>query len=541
MPAMVDQNSLLSPPHQAVMRHHYLGCALHFLLVTAGAVEIAGQFTDNAVLQRDKLAPIWGTGTRGEKVDVRFADQAMSTEVDGNGRWRVTLKEMPASKEGRTLEVIGSISGIATAKNILVGEVWLCSGQSNMELKVREILNAKDEVAAAAWPLIRHLGVPHEHAARPQPAMSGTWKVCAPDTVGSMTAFGYFFAREISRTVDVPVGLVEADWGGTRIEPWITPDGFRSAPELAALNKQVDAWDITTAEGNRAWNDYIGQVKQWLPAAEAAVAARQTAPEVPQAPFPENYVQAPTRLYNGMIHPLAPMALRGVLWYQGESNGSEGESYGSKFRALIHGWRKLFEQADLPFYWVQLANYRGPSDPDKPWIGDGWTGVREAQFKALAMPHTGMATIIDIGEINDIHPKNKQDVGKRLALWALSQDYGRSVVKSGPLYREHVIEGAAIRLRFDHVGSGLMIGEKKGLAPTVEVKGGRLAWFAIAGEDKVWRKAEARIDGDSVVVSAPDVAKPAAVRYAFAMSPLGCNLYNREGLPASPFRTDDWR
>jgi len=239
-----------------------------------------------------------------------------------------------------------------------------------------------------------------------------------------------------------------------------------------------------------------------------------------------------------MVHPLEPFAMRGAIWYQGESNGGEGESYYHKTKALVNGWRELFNP-ELAFYWVQLADFRQPND--NPAGGDGWAKIREAQRKALTIPHTGMAVITDIGEANDIHPRNKQDVGWRLAQWALHQTYDRKdLVPSGPLYKCCKVEKDAIRITFDNVGSGLMVGEKTGLEPSKEVSDGQLKRFAIAGADKQWHWAEATIDGDTVVVKCPDVPEPVAVRYAYTMNPAGSNLYNKEGIPASPFRTDDW-
>ena len=244
-------------------------------------------------------------------------------------------------------------------------------------------------------------------------------------------------------------------------------------------------------------------------------------------------------LYNGMINPVVPYGIKGAIWYQGESNGGEGDSYYHKMRALIGGWRKVWNQGDFPFYHVQLANWQKPND--NPAGGDGWAKVRMAQLQSLQIPNTGMAVSIDIGDAADIHPKNKFDVGERLALWALRDNYGKKdLVVSGPLYKSMKVDGNKIRVSFDHAGSGLMVGKKDGRNPTVEDKGGKLKRFAIAGEDKKWVWADAVIDGAAVVVSSPDVAKPVAVRYAFTMNPEGCNLYNKEGLPASPFRTDEW-
>jgi sialate O-acetylesterase len=248
----------------------------------------------------------------------------------------------------------------------------------------------------------------------------------------------------------------------------------------------------------------------------------------------------PTAIYHSMVYPLAPYGIRGAIWYQGESNGGEGVEYFHKMRALIEGWRAVWNQGEFPvyFYFVQLANWQNPNDD--PAGGDGWARIREAQRQTLTIPHTGMAVITDIGEAGDIHPRNKQDVGKRLARWALRDVCGKELVVSGPLYREMKIEDGRIRLFFDHVGGGMIVGKKSGLEPTRAVENGRLERFAIAGADRKWHWADAMIDGETVVVRSDDVREPVAVRYAYSMNPAGANLYNREGLPASPFRTDDW-
>lgn len=363
--------------------------------------------------------------------------------------------------------------------------------------------------------------------------------VCSPKSVRGFTAAGYFFAKEIFKTLDVPVGLISSNWGGTRVEPWTSPVGFRDVPELKALSMRVDSWDSATEIGRGKYTEFIAKMKEWIPEAEKALAEKKAAPHLPALPQPGASHQEATKLYNGMIAPLIPYAIRGALWYQGESNGGEGISYFHKKKALINGWRKLWKQGDFPFYYVQLANFRR-SNPNNPKGGDGWARVREAQTKCLEIPNTGMAVIIDIGDARNIHPKNKQDVGKRLAQWALAKDYNKDVVFSGPIYKSHTVEGDKIRVMFDYVGGGLIVGEKEGLEPVKECKDKKLTWFAIAGADKKWYWADAVIDGDTVVVSSEKVKNPVAVRYAYTYNPEGCNLYNKAGLPASPFRTDDW-
>jgi sialate O-acetylesterase len=293
----------------------------------------------------------------------------------------------------------------------------------------------------------------------------------------------------------VPVGLIGSCWGGTRIEPWTPREAFDSLPELAS-------------------------------------------PEALNAPVTNKSL--PTVIYNAKIHPLIPYAMRGVIWYQGEQNADDPRAiYDQQMRALIGGWRRAWAQGDFPFYFVQLANWS--RDRNVPAGGEPWAVLRACQFKALAITNTGMAVTIDIGDAQDIHPRNKFDVGERLARWALARDYGRTnLVVSGPLYRGMQIEDHRIRLSFDYTGGGLMVGAKTGREPTREVPGGTLKRFAVAGEDKKWVWAEAVIDGDTVCVASPAVPKPVAVRYAYSSNPEGCNLYNRDGLPASPFRTDTW-
>lgn len=471
--------------------------ALAMTATAYGDVKLASIFGDSMVLQRDLPVPVWGWAEAGEKVTVSFADQTQQTTADPNGRWQVKLEPLTAAAKGQALKVTGN--NAIELNDVLVGEVWICSGQSNMEWSVNASLNGKEEAAAADHPMIRMFNV-EGHLTSPvaKDTCPGQWKVCQPNTVGGFSAVGYFFGRRLQSELGVPVGLVGSNWGGTRIEPWTSPSGFRSVPELKEIADQVDAYDESTKVQGRS----------------------------------------PSAIYNAMVHPLAPFAMRGGIWYQGESNGNEGESYYHKKQALVNSWREIF-QPDLAFYWVQLANWKAPTDD--PAGGDGWAKIREAQRKALNIDHTGMAVIIDIGEAGDIHPRNKQDVGSRLAQWALHQTYGREdVVPSGPLYKSHRVDGNSIRVSFDHVGDGLMVGVKEGLQPTAEDTDGKLQRFAVAGADKQWHWAEATIDGDDVVVSSPQVSEPVAVRYAYSMNPAGANLYNREGLPASPFRTDDW-
>ena len=522
-------------------------CCLLLLVfaVSSGAtqaeVRLPRILSSGMLLQRGLDVPIWGWAAPGESVSVSFAGQTATTKASPNGTWQVRLKSLDASSEGRTLIIDGTNK--IELSDVLVGDVWICSGQSNMEWSTRSSLNPEAEVAAADFPAIRLFDVPG-HTTSPlakNDVPGGNWQKCSPGSVANFSAVGYFFGRHFHRETGVPVSLIGTNLGGTRIEPWTPPVGFRSVAELKNLSQQVDQFDPSTEAGATTWLKHFSAVEEWAAAAKGAVKSGQPIPAAPATPGFNDGGQ-PTAIYNSMVHGLAPYGVRVAIWYQGESNGSEGVEYFHKMQALIRGWRSVWNQGDdfpLYFYFVQLADFQQPND--NPAGGDGWARLREAQLHSLTIPHTGMAVITDIGQANDIHPRNKQDVGERLARWALRDVAKKDVVVSGPLYRSMKVDGASIRVSFDHVGGGLIVGERKnGLEPTPEVKDGSLKHFAIAGEDRVWHWATAVINGDSVVVSSDKVLNPVAVRYGYTMNPVGANLYNKEGLPASPFRTDEW-
>lgn len=487
-------------------------------------VKLPAIFTDNLVLQRDMPVPIWGWAADGEKVTVTLGTQTKTAmPAAPSGKWTVKLDAMRAGGPC-TLTVAGK--NTITLKNVLIGEVWVCSGQSNMQMSVHGVINAKEEIAAANYPKIRLASVPTRGSQTPQEDFQGKWVECSPATVGGFSAAGYFFGRELSKSLGVPIGLINTSYGGSSCEAWVKRSVLEADPQykpmLDRYAKMISDYDPVKAKAV-----YEKQRAAWKVAVEKAKAAGRKAPNPPRLQGdPRTGNHAPANLYNAMLTPVLPYGMRGAIWYQGESNAGRAYQYRTLFPTMIENWRADWHQGDFPFYFVQLANFMA----EKPEPGESaWAELREAQSMTLKLPNTGQAVIIDIGEAQDIHPKNKQDVGKRLALWALAKTYGKDVVYSGPTYKSMEKKGDRIVLRFDDVDGGL------------EAKDGEaLKGFAIAGEDKKFVWADAKIVGDTVVVASPKVKAPAAVRYAWADNPV-CNLYNKAGLPACPFRTDDWK
>lgn len=518
------------------MKHYWL---LVIAFVAAGSypaqadVRLPHLFSDHMLLQRELPNAIWGWAEPGEKVTVGIAGQTASATTGPDGQWQVRLQPVPA---GGPYELTVTGQNTITLTDVAVGDVWICAGQSNMEFGLGSADNQTNVIPAATNTLIRLLT--DKGPASPDPTLdvSTNWVVCSPQTAGAASAVGYFFGKRIVAETGVPIGLINCAWGGTAIEPWTVPAGLRAVPELASV---LQDYDSRWTSYNTALGKYVDVAANWV---EAARAARKSGAPIPALPAPPAHPVAGLSLsaiYNGRVAPLTRYGIKGVLWYQGEANGQDGDSYYHKMRALIGGWRTVWNQGEFPFYYVQLANYQQATD--NPAGGDGWAALRMAQFKALQIPHTGMALAIDVGDAKDIHPRNKEDVGNRLALWALKNDYGqKELVCSGPLYKGITIEDNKVRISFDSVGRGLMVGKKQGHGPATEDLEGKLRRFAIAGEDKHWVWGDAVIDGATVVVSSPVVLRPVAVRYAYSMNPDGCNLYNQDGLPASPFRTDSW-
>ena len=623
-------------------------------------LKVANIFGDHMVLQRNKPITIWGWNTPGENVIVNFNGQSYATVTNADGSWKTSLKAL-AEGGPLTMEIKDADENI-TFSDILMGEVWLCSGQSNMEFKVNSVIDAQKELASANFPEIRHIEIPKATEFTPQKEFDDReWKVCSPETVGGFTAVGYFFARKLTQELGVPVGLVHSSWGGSHVETWISKDAMlgsdvlrdyaRTMPgDWVESGKKMEKKTIAFFHGKEDFDvsklieaDYlklgydfsdwksINPMYQWdwkgVPSFRGAVyiekeidLSADEANGVTELNFgrctgdmsfyvngrlvhagyhedpihfkipsgvwkagknvllvkfspnkkPEGWAvglygernnynlkagektiqlmendwkarpswESPrtytgwmnnegSLLYNAMISPLIPLGIRGALWYQGESNAGRAHDYRKAFPLMINDWRKKWGE-EFPFYWVQLASF-GPFNDSN--TGSAWAELREAQSMTLALPNTGEALTIDIGNPADIHPRNKQDVGLRLALNALKNTYEKDIVGSGPRYKSMKIKGNKIILSFDHTGSGLMTTSKYG----------NLEGFEIAGADQKFYFAKSEITGNSVVVWSPDVKSPKAVRYGWSDSPVDANLYNKEGLPASPFRTDTWK
>jgi sialate O-acetylesterase len=490
----------------------------------AADFRLAAPISDHMVLQRGKPVAVWGFADAGEKVTVTFAGQTKDAVAGSDGKWTVRLDALEASAEPRSLVAAGSGSRKAEATDVLVGEVWLGSGQSNMAMTVQSSNDFEKEKAAANFPLIRHYKESSGPADRPQAEGKGAWSVCSPENVGGFSATLYFFGREIHRELGVPVGIVNTSVGGTPIEAWVSAETQSSDPETKAVY-DARLKDHVSFDEAGAGDLFKKQTERWkAAAAKAKKEGKEFDARAPKNPLAMRRLKGgPAHLYNGKVVNLAPYTLRGMLWYQGEGNAQSPEAaelYVKQLSQLVTSWRTLW-QDEVPFAWVQLPNYRNSE-------AEGWPRMRESMMKVLALPKTGMAITIDVGDPKDIHPKNKQAVGQRLAFWALGTVYDRKVAAiSGPLPAGHTVSGSAITVSFKH-GEGLKT--RDGSAPR---------GFLIAGADKAWKPAVARIEGDKVVVSSAEVAAPVAVRYAWRENP-DCNLVNGAGLPATTFRTDDW-
>jgi sialate O-acetylesterase len=483
----------------------------------AQALKVPAIIGSNMVLQRDVPVPIWGFAPAGEQVSVKFQGQTKQATTDAGGKWMVKLDPL---KPGEPSEMTIAGKTTVSLQNVLVGEVWLCSGQSNMEWTLRNSQHAEKFSAEAQYPSIRLFTVKKRNTDEPVSELEGKWVECTPEQALNFSAVGFHFGRELHQTLGVPVGLINSSWGGTPVEAWTARRFLEKDPEQRRL---LDEYPKRLQEYNQRKAAFDKAMAEYNVLAARAKQEGTPAPQPPgNAPW---FSPGPAQLYNGMIAPLVTYAIKGAIWYQGESNAGNAIGYQRQFPAMIKNWREDWGY-DFPFLFVQLANFMDRKDQPEE---SAWAELREAQLMTLSLPKTGMAVIIDIGEAKDIHPKNKQDVGHRLALSAQKVAYNKDVVHSGPIFDSMKIDGDKVRLTFKHTGAGL--GAKDG---------DTLKGFAVAGSDKKFAWADATIDGNTIVVSSKDVPNPVAVRYAWGNNP-EANLYNKEGLPASPFRTDDWK
>jgi len=479
-------------------------------------VKLPAIFGNHMVLQRDATVPVWGWAEPGEKVTVAIAGQKVSATADESGKWQVRLQPIEAGGEPLTMTVQGTNTIALT--DILIGEVWIGSGQSNMQWAVTRSVNHQKEIAAAEYPKIRLFRVASVVATQPARDTRGKWQACSPKTVPGFSAVAYYFGRHVHKELGVPVGLIQSAWGGTPAESWTPRPAVEADPALKPI---LDRWNETLEKLPKQQEQFKRRMAQWKTQAAAARAAGKRPPRRPNGPIGPKHPHSLSGLYNGMIAPVVPYGIRGAIWYQGESNARRANEYRALFGVMIGSWREAWGQGDFPFLFVQLANWLARGDR----TGMTWAELREAQLQTLGLPNTGMAVTIDIGNPTDIHPRNKQDVGKRLALAALANVYGKDVVYSGPIYESMKVEGEKVRLRFKHLGGGLV------------AKGSELKGFTISADGKQFVPATATIDGDTVLVGAEGIAKPVAVRYGWSNNP-ACNLYNKANLPASPFRTN---
>ncbi|MCF7730652.1 MAG: sialate O-acetylesterase [Akkermansiaceae bacterium] len=596
--------AIIAAPLLAAAAPALCGLLVGCLAGTAHAeVRLPTIFSDHMVVQRELPVPVWGWADPGEKITVNFGGQNVACVAGKDGGWAVRLRPMNANASPQ--ELIVSAGNTIKLTDVMVGDVWMVSGQSNAAFGLGGC-KAPGDISSADFPLIRFSGCWEHFANTPQKDGGAPWQVMSPATAAACSAMGFYFARKVQPEAGVPIGLLTCAVGGTDIENWMSPEAIHEDPGNAEVSKSVKdtiaewerelpsskatpgqrpayypvdqpigldltvAWLAEVRGALKSFNTPLDpaflEFEAWVDAARTALNKKETVPiqpelqavgtwllgtsltdrlkRIPVLPYPIDRHSVgghgwfrTQSLYNGMIHPFIPIQIRGMLWYQGE--GANGVPYFNRMRALIQTMRKE-KGRDFPVYLVQLPNWESATDNPEGDPLHKWPGIRELMLKCLQIPKTGVVVTIDVGDSGDLHPVNKKDVGERLALWALAKDYGKDNVFSGPLFKEVKIGQGEVRLSFAHTGSGLMVGRKDGVNPATEDPEGTLKRFAIAGGDRKWFWATARIDGSEVVVSSPEVPKPVAVRYAFSMNPEGCNLYNKEGLPASPFRTDSW-
>ncbi len=488
-----------------------LFCATFSLQSFADAA-LPALLADHMVLQRGLPVHIWGNAEPGESVAVTFRGETKTATTDDLGRWSIYLS--PGDAGGPFSLVVKAINTI-TLSDVLVGDVWVASGQSNMELPLTRNENSAAEIAAAKYPRIRLFQVKKSTAEYPMEDVEAkSWAACTPETVADSSAAAYFFAREIQQRTGVPIGLIESYWGGSAAESWTSLKALAAdaalMPVFAVRAKQVDNHAADLREVAKEEREYV----------KAAEQAKAEGKPDPGRRWRGPFEWSPGSLYNAMVAPLTPYAIRGVIWYQGESNGGKDRAflYARLFQTMIRDWRRAWNEGDFPFLYVQIAPWNGAADGE-------WQVVRDAQRQTLALRNTGMAVIVDVGDPDNLHPTDKQDVGARLALAARAIAYGERIEYSGPLFRQFTHEEHGLRIWFDH-GNGLV------------AKGGELKGFEVAGSDGKYSPAEAKLDGATVLLSSPTLPDPVSVRYGWSAAPDG-NLFNREGLPASPFQSGE--
>jgi sialate O-acetylesterase len=487
-----------------------------FLSIKAVAeVKLPEIFNDNMVLQREIKVPIWGWAEPGEKVAVEIAGQKVETVADKDGKWKLKLEPL---KAGTNLEMVVTGKNTIKFKNVAVGEVWICSGQSNMEWPLSRADNGREEIKNADYPEIRLCNIPTVIKGTPSDKIKCKWDICKGWNAGRFSAVGYFFGRGLYKELKIPIGLIGTNLSGSRIEPWTPPVGFASKPELKDISEQIKKADENYLENLKQTISTISEKQKWLENAEKEAKKGKRLPELPEWPVHQlsTNKQFPTALYNCMIHPIVPYAIRGAIWYQGESNMNDGEKYITKMEALVGGWRKIWSEGDFPFYYVQISPYSRNSGHPVFW---------EAQNKAWKIiSNSGMVVITDLGK--NLHPTNKQDVGKRLAIMALAKTYKKDIpVYQGPQYKGMKVEGKQICLEFDNAPNGL-----------ASRNGKPLIWFEIAGKDGKFLPATAKIDGSKVLLSNEKITKPTQARFAWS-GDAEPNFMNKEGFSCSAFRT----
>lgn len=479
---------------------------------------------DHMVLQQKQVNPLWGWDAPGTEVTVQFGAQTKTAKAGSDGKWTVKLDPLDANAVPANLVIRGSST--VNVADVLVGEVWMCSGQSNMGFDVNGDWNAEVETLASNHPNLRLISVPQVGTQELQDDFKGQWAASTPESCKNFSAVGFFYGRFLHEILGVPVGLIDNSWGGSAAEAWVRRDTIEGDPRFAAL---MEGWRKREADLNseESLKGYEEALAKWEADSAAAAKAGERPPRRPQNPkqiLSGN--QRPGNIFAGVVHPTLTYGIKGVIWYQGESNAGRAWEYAQLFPFMIEQWRKEWGQGDFPFYWVQLADYMAEkSEPGE----SAWAELRASQTKTLELPNTGEAVIIDLGEANDIHPKNKYDVAARLVRWALAKNYGKTMEPQSPTFKSHQVDGNKLVLHFEHTGGGLR---------TVDVN--EVSGFAICGEDRKWVWADAKIvENDTIALSSANVPNPVAARYAWADNPV-CNVYARNGLPLTPFRTDDF-